>query len=70
MAQRRAPISGSRDEAMQNDAFRTVFEAEQRRLEACHVGTIRIDNALERYLFEIYAAMTLGTGEWNTFDTH
>lgn len=70
MAQRRAPTSGSRDEVMQNAAFRDAFEAEQRRLHACGVAAVQIDNALERHLFEAYAAMALGTGEWNTFDTH
>ncbi len=70
MAQRRAPVSGSRNEAMQNDAFRAVFQSEQRRLQARGVAAVQIDNALERHLFEVFAAMALGTGEWNTFDTH
>jgi hypothetical protein len=31
---------------------------------------VQIDNAVERHLFEVYAAIGLGTGEWNSFDTH
>jgi hypothetical protein len=29
-----------------------------------------IDSHLEPYQFEVYAAMKLGTGRWNTFATH
>jgi len=70
MAQRRVPKSGIRDEVMKNDDFRAAFEAEQRRLRTCRVAMVQIDNAVERHIFEVYAAIELGTGEWNSFDTH
>ena len=31
---------------------------------------VDIENPLELYVFEAYAAMALGTFEWNTFRTH
>jgi len=34
------------------------------------VAAVRITNALERYLFEVYCAMKLNTWRWNTFATH
>ena len=34
------------------------------------VAFIEIENPLELYVFEAFAAMTLGTHEWNTFRTH
>jgi hypothetical protein len=34
------------------------------------VATIPIENPVELYLFEVYAALALGTSRWNTFRTH
>jgi hypothetical protein len=31
---------------------------------------VRVDNALVLHVFEVYAAMALGTSEWNSFRTH
>ena len=70
MAQRKVEMRGSRDEAMQNPDFRTVFVDRQQYLRSCTISAVEINNAVELYLFEIYAAMNLGTGEWNTFETH
>jgi len=50
--------------------FHARFEASQRRLEQCMIATVEIDNAVELHLFEVYAAMELKTGEFNTFRTH
>jgi hypothetical protein len=70
MAQRGVPVRGSRDEAMQDQDFRAAFDSAQRRLQTCTVATVQIENPIELYLFEVYTAMALGTGEWNTFETH
>ncbi len=34
------------------------------------VAYVQIENSLELYVFEAYAAMTLNTHKWNTFRTH
>jgi hypothetical protein len=34
------------------------------------VAFIEIANEVELHLFEVYAAIELDTGEWNTFRTH
>lgn len=61
---------GSRDQNMNNTAFRDLFDDSQRRLEQCSIATVEISNAVKLHLFEVYAAMELGTGEFNTFRTH
>ena len=55
---------------MNDGPFRALFEDSQRRLERCNIATVEISNAVELHLFEVYAAMELGTGEFNTFRTH
>ena len=70
MAQRRVPNRGSRDQAMADPSFLDAFAAEQQSLRACSVAAVNIENAVERYMFEVYAAMELGTGDWNTLETH
>lgn len=61
---------GTREENMNDGPFRALFEDSQRRLEKCNIATVEISNAVELHLFEVYAAMELGTGEFNTFRTH
>jgi len=61
---------GTREQNMADAAFRGLFENSQSRLEECSIATVEIDNAVELHLFEVYAAMELGTGEFNTFRTH
>jgi hypothetical protein len=70
IAQRRCPTPGQRSEAMLNPAFFEAFEGAQQYLRTLDVAFVRIDNPLELYLFEAYAAMALDTAEWNTFRTH
>lgn len=70
IARRTASANGSRSAAMANAAFQQAFAAAQARLRAMSVAFIEIENPLELYLFEAFAAMTLGTHEWNTFRTH
>jgi hypothetical protein len=50
--------------------FRLAFDDAQQYLRALSVAFIAIENPLELYVFEAYAAMSLHTHEWNTFRTH
>jgi hypothetical protein len=70
MATEEYPHEMKRDQAMKDDPFRAVFFAVRSRLRQMTVAFIEIDNDLELYLFEVYAAMTLDTATWNTFRTH
>ena len=70
MACEEYPHEMRRDQAMKDDQFRAVFFAVQSRLREMTVAFIQIDNDLELYVFEVYAAMNLDTDTWNTFRTH
>jgi len=59
-----------RQEAMEDPEFRREFDRARDMIRAFDVAYIEIDNALVLYVFEPYAALELGTGEWNTFETH
>jgi predicted GIY-YIG superfamily endonuclease len=60
----------TRDAAMKNVAVREAFDAARQLLRNGSVAFIEIANAVELHLFEVYAAIELDTGEWNTFRTH
>ena len=60
----------TRDEAMKDAAARKAFDAARQLLRDGSVAFIEIDNAVELHLFEVYAAIELDTGKWNTFRTH
>jgi hypothetical protein len=70
IAQHRQPTPGGRTAAMATAKFRSAFQEAQKYLRGLSVAFIRIDNPLELYVFEAYAAMSLGTHQWNTFRTH
>lgn len=70
IAKRQNDPGGTRKENMSDSAFRALFENSQRRLEQCSIASVEINNSVELHLFEVYAAMELGTGELNTFRTH
>jgi len=70
IAKRQSNPDGTREQNMTDEAFRALFEDSQRRLEQCSIATVEIDNPVELHLFEVYAAMELGTGEFNSFRTH
>jgi len=70
MAKQKVRHKQSRREAMQNLAFLAAFKEAQVLLRGCSVAFIEIENPLELHFFEAYCAMTLDTGEWNTFRTH
>ncbi len=70
MAQGRRPTTGTRNEAMGEPEFRCVFDQVQTDLRMMSVAFVEIENPVELYLFEAYAALSLHTWEWNTFRTH
>ena len=70
IAKRQSDPGGTREQNMTDAAFRALFEDSQRRLKQCSIATVEIENPVELHLFKIYAAMGLGTGEFNTFRTH
>jgi hypothetical protein len=70
IAQRRLPTKGKRSANMENPDFRSAFVSAQTYLRGLRVATVEIKNALELHVFEAYAAMELGTCEWNSFRTH
>lgn len=70
MAREDYPHEMKRAQAMKDEQFKEVFLQVQERLRAMSFAFIPIENDLELYLFEVYAAMALDTGTWNTFRTH
>lgn len=60
----------TRDAAMKDAAVREALDAARQLLRDGSVAFIEIANAVELHLFEVYAAIELDTGEWNTFRTH
>lgn len=61
---------GTRKKAMEDSSFVDHFQLSQTYLRSLSVATVEIENPLELYVFEPYAAMELKTAEWNTFRTH
>lgn len=59
-----------RSELMKNAGFMKQFRAMRDELRGCKVAFIEIDDPVTMYLFEVYAAMKLDTGQWNEFKTH
>lgn len=57
-------------EAMANKRFRAAFEQERGGIRAMDVAVVEIENPVELYLFEVYAALELRTALHNTFRTH
>jgi hypothetical protein len=70
IAQRRLPTKGKRSDVMKNLLFQKAFASAQTYLRSVHVSFVEIANPLELYVFEAFAAIELGTHEWNTFRTH
>ncbi|QPF72256.1 hypothetical protein G8A07_04475 [Roseateles sp. DAIF2] len=70
MATEDYPHEMKRDQAMKDDQFREVFLSAQGRLRQMTVAFVEINNDLELYVFEVFAAMKLDTDTWNTFRTH
>jgi hypothetical protein len=56
---------------LQADAdFRPHFDNARAKVAAMHVQFIGLADPIERTLFEVYAALALGTTEFNSFETH
>ena len=55
---------------MADEAFLAAFEQERARIRNMDVAAIEIENPVELYLFEVYAALELRTALHNTFRTH
>jgi hypothetical protein len=70
MAQRRCPTKGQRSVVMADECLKAAFSEAQAYLQSLYVSAIKIENPLELHIFESFAAMALGTSEWNTFRTH
>jgi len=66
----RQPHNQTRSAAMADVAFQDGFREAQSYLKGLQVAFLEIDNPLELYLFEAFAAMELDTCDWNTFETH
>jgi hypothetical protein len=64
------PHTMKRSEAMDDELFDQAFLAVKERMQRMRIAFIEIENDLELYLFEAYAAMELDTATWNTFRTH
>lgn len=69
MAAGERKMRGTRSAAMTDPDFQATFVACRERLRRMHATFISVENPVERYLFEAYAAMRLDTA-WNTFETH
>ena len=70
MAKEVMPHEMTRGGAMSDAAFRKHFEERREYLKEIRVAAIQIDDPLELYLFEAYAALHFDTAKWNTFRTH
>ncbi len=70
MAAKWARHSMRRQEAMEDPEFKREFGRARETIRAFDVAYVEIDNPLVLHVFEPYAALELGTGEWNTFETH
>lgn len=55
---------------MGDATFKAAFAEAQQKIRGMSVAFIAIPNDLELYLFEVYAAMELGTAKYNSFRTH
>ena len=69
MALKKHPHQMTRSQAMNDVCFMAAFDQAKKRLAEHDVAFIQIVDVVELYLFEVYAAMELGT-EWNSFRTH
>jgi hypothetical protein len=56
--------------AKKNAEFKDLFEQAKERVRRMSVRVIEVDDAVVQTLFEVYAAMSLGTMEYNNFSTH
>ena len=62
--------AGTRNRAGEDPDYTEAFERAKSKLSEGSVALIEINDPVELYLFEVYAAMELDTSEWNSFATH
>ncbi|KKL53442.1 hypothetical protein LCGC14_2275410 [marine sediment metagenome] len=62
--------AGTRRVAMEDPTYVQAFERAKQKLSEGSVAFVEIDNPVELYLLEVYAAMELDTSKWNSFATH
>jgi hypothetical protein len=70
MAKAMHPHQFRREQAMLDEEFAAAFLASQKKLQEMSIAFVPISNAVEMYLFEVYASMRLDTSKWNSFRTH
>jgi hypothetical protein len=69
MASKNCPVK-TRAHAARSRQFAVAFLDAKAELRDGSVAIVEIENAVVRHLFEVYAAMKLGTTWWNSFETH
>jgi hypothetical protein len=62
--------TATRKERLSRAEFNSVFLEAKERVAAMPVSFILIDDPIERTVFEMYAALHLGTERYNSFETH
>ncbi len=63
-------VVGSRAAVESDPEFAKHFERARRQVAEMDVQFIALEDPIERTLFEVYAALSLGTEEFNSFETH
>ena len=63
-------LHGTREQRERDEDFAPRFLAAKARVAEMDVQFIVLDDSIERTLFEIHAALHLGTEEYNSFETH
>lgn len=67
---RRIDASGTRKARLARPEFNSVFLEAKRRVAAMPVRFLLMKDPIERTMFEMYAALHLGTERYNSFETH
>ncbi|MDA0256463.1 MAG: GIY-YIG nuclease family protein [Chloroflexi bacterium] len=67
---RRIDAAGTRKQRLARPDFNAVFLEAKKRVAAMPVSFILMDDPIERTMFEMYAALHLGTERYNSFETH
>ncbi len=70
IAERSSRTRRSRAQNMKSGSFMRSFARARKRLASANVAFVEVRDPLELYLLEVYAAMKLRTGRWNSFETH
>jgi predicted GIY-YIG superfamily endonuclease len=67
----RESTKGIRRQSLEKDQnFSVIFREAKARVSVMGIKTVDIDDPITQTLFEVYAAMKLGTLEFNSFDNH